>query len=471
MKLKNLIKDLDIQVAKGSKELDITGLTSNSKWAAPGTLFIAKKGMRHDGNEYIGEAQLAGAVAVLTDIYNPFLENITQLITRDVKLFEPILAARFYENPSSELFLTGVTGTSGKTTTTYLIYHLLEKCGLIGGIERIIGEHRAFSDLTTLDLVTCQKLLREMVTSGLRQGVMEVSSHGLHQDRVAGVGFDVAVFTNLSQEHLDYHKTMDAYAKEKAKIFSQLKSSGHAVINIDDEWSGYMMAHSFHPITTFGIEKEADYRAKNIVYSLEETRFTLGEYEIRVPLVGRFNVYNVLAAIAVARIRGIPMETIQKRLLDFPPVSGRMQRVGSSIFVDYAHKPAALANVLKMLRALSGGKIITVFGCGGDRDREKRPMMAQIAEEYSDDVIVTNDNPRSEDPVAIIEEIKKGFALKKHTIEMDRKKAIETGVSLLREGDVLLIAGKGHEKKQIIGGKTIEFDDVKVAEEMLNTIF
>lgn len=467
MKLKKLIKDLDITVAKGSKEIEITGLFSNSKYVTPGSLFIAKTG----ATDYISEAMAGGAAAVLTDIFNPFLENITQLITRDVKLLEPILADRFYESPCKSLFLAGVTGTSGKTTTTYLIRHLLGDCGLIGGIERIIREHRTFSDFTTPDLLTCQKLLYEMVSAGVEQGTMEVSSHGLHQDRVAGIEFDVAVFNNLTPEHLDYHKTMDAYAAEKAKIFSHLKSSGCALINVDDKWSDYMMAHSFHPVTTFGIDKEADYFATDLHFSLEGTRFLLnGRWEMKSRLVGKFNVYNSLAAIAVARIRGVPMETIQELLLDFPLVPGRMQRVTKNIFVDHAHKLDALKCVLSTLRPLTKGRLITVFGCGGDRDREKRPQMAKIAEEYSDVVIVTSDNPRSEDPRAIIEEIERGFSEKKHTVEIDRRRAIEMAVNMLREKDTLIIAGKGHEKKQIIGGKTTEFDDVKVAEEMANSL-
>lgn len=471
MKLKQLIKDLDIQVARGTLAVEITGLTSNSKYVAPGYLFIAKRGKTFDGNDFIGEARLAGAVAVLTDIFNPFLENITQLITRDVQLFEPILADRFYQSPSSHLFLVGITGTNGKTTTNYIIKHLLGSCGLMGSIERIIGEHRTYSDFTTPDLLTCQKCLREMVASGMQNGTMEVCSHGLHQERVAGIEFNVGIFTNLSEEHLDYHKTMEAYAEEKAKLFSHLKRDGAAVINADDPWSDFMIARSFHPIITFGIEKGADYHATDISLSLTGTRFILnGEVEIHTPLIGRFNVYNVLAAIAVARIRGIAMKTIQERLLSFPPVLGRLQQIGSNIFVDHAHKPVALQSVLSTLRTLCKGRLITVFGCGGDRDRGKRPLMAKIAEEYSDTVIVTNDNPRNEHPMSIIEEIKRGFTLKNYIIEPDRRKAIEKGVSMLCEQDVLLIAGKGHETKQIIDGKTIEFSDVKVAREMIDSI-
>lgn len=476
MRLKKLIDGLDIKVVKGSKDIEIAGLSSNSKQVGHGFLYIAKQGESHDGNQYVPDAILAGAVAILSDLYNPFLDTVTQLITKDTKAIESVLAARFYDNPHEKLFLVGVTGTSGKTTTSYLIKHLLGESGLIGTIECIIKDHRIKSDLTTPDCITCYKLLKEMVSEKLPSAVMEVSSHALAQGRVQGILYDVALFTNLTREHLDYHETMEAYAKEKAKLFSKLKKGGVGIINLDDPWSGHMQCD--HPMITYGIENEADFRATDITMTLSGSRFTLhyqGEKEeVKIPLIGRFNIYNALAAIAVAHVKGMDRSEIKRRLATFQPVPGRLQlassKEGAYVFVDFAHKTDALKNVLLALQEVKKGRLFTIFGCGGNRDREKRPDMAKVAEEYSDFVIVTSDNPRNEDPEEIIREIQKGFSEKNYIIEIDRKKAIEKGLSLLQKGDILLIAGKGNETTQIFANRTIFFDDVRVAEELANTL-
>jgi UDP-N-acetylmuramoyl-L-alanyl-D-glutamate--2,6-diaminopimelate ligase len=476
IKLKKLIDGLDIKIAKGSKDIDIAGLSSNSKQVAPGFLYIAIRGKAQDGNQYVTDAIQAGAVSILSDLYNPFLEGVTQLITPNTKALEAVLASRFYENPHEKLFLIGITGTSGKTTISYLVKHLLKDCGLIGGVESIIGEHRIKSDLTTPDCITCYKLLKEMTALKIPSAVMEVTSHALSQNRVDGIFYDIALFTNLTQEHLDYHDDMSSYAAEKAKLFSKLKKDGIAILNIDDPWSGLMKTQN--KVVTYSIKQEADFSAKEIVMNLNGTQFTLScfgkEEVIKVPLIGRFNVYNVLGAIAVAYMKGIPLNEIKKRLLNFGPVPGRMQPVsckeGSYVFVDFAHKTDALKNVLETLQELKKGKIITIFGCGGNRDREKRPEMAKVAEMYSDIVIVTTDNPRKEDPEEIIREIQKGFQKKMYLIESDRRKAIEKGLSFLNKGDTLLIAGKGHETNQIFAERSIFFDDARVAEELANTV-
>ncbi len=476
MKLKKLIDGFDIKVVKGSKEIDISGLSSNSKEIGPGFLYIAKRGKTHDGNQYVADAILAGASAILSDLYNPFLESVTQLITSDTGIMESLLAARFYDNPHEKLFLVGITGTSGKTTTSYLIKHLIGESGLIGTIESVIGDHRIKSDLTTPDCITCYKLLKEMCSAKLSSAVMEVSSHALSQNRVEGLLFDVALFTNLTPEHLDYHENMEAYVKEKAKLFTKLKKEGVAIVNRDDPWAVFMKADRRQ--ITYGIESNADFRAKDIVMTLSGTKFTLEfdgkEEAFKTPLIGRFNLYNALAAISVAFVKGIDIAEIKRRIATFKPVPGRLQPVrcneGAYIFVDFSHKADALKNVLLTLHELKKGKIITVFGCGGNRDREKRPKMAKIAEDYSDIVIVTSDNPRNEDPEEIIREIQKGFTKKTYLIEIDRKKAIEKGISLLKKGDILLIAGKGHETNQIFASMSIIFDDVKVAQELANAI-
>ncbi len=476
IKLKKLIDALDIKVAKGSKDIEITGLSSNSKQVGPGFLYIAKRGKLHDGNQYVSDAIQAGAVAILSDLFNPFLEGVTQLITSDTTKIEALLAAKFYDYPHEKLFLVGITGTSGKTTTSYLIHHLFKHSGLIGTIESIIGDHRIKSDLTTPDCVTCYKLLKEMCSAKLSSAVMEVTSHALSQNRVDGILFDVALFTNLTPEHLDYHSSMEAYAKEKAKLFSRLKKNGAAILNADDPWAAHMKTN--HSIITYGIEKEADFRAEEIQMDLSGTKFTLhyrGKMEnIKLPLIGKFNVYNALGAIAAADFKGIEMSEIKKQVASFKSVAGRLQSVpckeGSYVFVDFSHKTDALRNVLQTLDQLRKGRIITIFGCGGNRDKEKRPQMARVAEEYSDIVIVTTDNPRNEDPDEIIREIQKGFLKKNYLIESCRKKAIEKGLSLLEKGDTLLIAGKGHETNQIFRERSIFFDDVQVARELANVI-
>jgi UDP-N-acetylmuramoyl-L-alanyl-D-glutamate--2,6-diaminopimelate ligase len=476
MKLKKLFEGLDAKVIKGSKDIDITGLSSNSKQVGPGFLYIANRGKTHDGNQYVQDAILAGAVAVLSDLFNPFLDGVTQIIVADTKAFEPVLAARFYDYPFEKLFLVGITGTSGKTTTSYLIQHILKDAGLIGTIESIIGQHRIKSDLTTPDCITCYKLLKEMCVENLTSAVMEVTSHALSQNRVDGIMYDVAIFTNITPEHLDYHENMDAYINEKAKLFKRLKPNGVAILNFDDPRSSLMKCDE--KVITYGLERGADYRASNIKMGLTGSEFRVEfqgrSEEIKVPLIGKFNVYNVLAAIAVAVEKGISWEEIKQRVLTFKPVPGRLERVnckqGAFVFVDFSHKTDALKNVLMTLQELKRGRIITVFGCGGNRDREKRPQMAKVAEEYSDVVIVTSDNPRNEDPEEIIREIQSGFERKNYMIEVDRKLAIQKGLSLLEKGDILLIAGKGHESNQIFADKSIFFDDVKVAEELANIV-
>jgi UDP-N-acetylmuramoyl-L-alanyl-D-glutamate--2,6-diaminopimelate ligase len=477
MKLKKLIEGLDVKVVKGSKEIDIKGLTSNSKQVGHGFLYIAKRGLVHDGNNFVQDAINAGAFAILTDLYNPFLENVVQIISKETSKLEPILASRFFDHPHEKLFLAGVTGTSGKTTTTYLIKHLLEHTGLIGTIECIIGEHRIKSDLTTPDSVTINKLLKEMVHENLDNAAIEVSSHALSQGRVDEILFDVAIFTNLTSEHLDYHKTFEAYGNEKAKLFSKLKKNGYAVINKDDPFSEKLL--KLCKAYTYGVEREdVDFRAEDINMSVRGVEFTLSfkgfKERFFVPLVGRFNVYNILAVIATGYIKGLNFEFMRERLKTFSPVQGRLQPIhtknNASIFVDYSHKTDALRNVLKTLQELKKGKIITIFGCGGNRDREKRPLMARVAEDYSDLTIVTSDNPRGEEPLEIIQEIKAGFLRKSYLVEVDRKKAIEKGISLLDTGDILLIAGKGHETVQVFKEKSIFFDDVLVAEELANQV-
>ncbi|MBI5273752.1 MAG: UDP-N-acetylmuramoyl-L-alanyl-D-glutamate--2,6-diaminopimelate ligase [Chlamydiales bacterium] len=484
MKLKNLIKDLPIIEIRGSQSITIHGICCNSKQVKPGDLFIAKRGSSYDGSEFIPSAVLAGAVAVITDMYNPFYDNIVQVVVQDVAAIEPTLAARFYKNPSKSLFTIGITGTSGKTTTTYLCKRLMEGqyglCGLIGTIGTIINEHILPATLTTPDAVTLQNLLYEMVNNNCKNVVMEVSSHALDQNRVNEIDFDVCVFTNLSQDHLDYHHTMEHYAIAKTKLFDkQVFSLGksfkkYAVINLDDALAPLMLQHCHAQVLTYGIATKADVTVKELKLFPTHSEFVLlykgEEVFIKTSLIGRFNVYNLLAAATVSIARGMKMAQIGNILSTPIYIPGRMQVVdnalGIDIYVDYSHKPGGLKNVLETTREIKKGKLILVFGCGGNRDKSKRNIMMQIAKEYADEIIVTTDNPRLEDPKEIIRQMIEGINLSNVSIEMDRKKAIELAIMRAQKNDMILIAGKGHEREQIFQNIRIEFDDVFVAKHL-----
>lgn len=483
MKLKKLIKDIAFQAVKGSKEVQVSGLSSNSKLVGPGHLFIAKKGSADDGTRYIPEAVLAGAQAILTDIYDPGLKEVVQLIHPDPKLIEPLLAAEFYDNPSRELFMVGVTGTNGKTTTTFIIKYLLDalgsKSGLIGTIEYIIGESRYPATRTTPDVISNHKMLREMIQQGARSAVMEVTSHALHQNRVEKIEYDAAVFTNLTPEHLDYHLNMHAYAEMKRKLFQELEpGSSVAIFNADSEWTPFMQEGCLAHKLTYGLTESADIKAEKARMTPEGTYFDLvvGEksYPAFTPMAGSFNLYNTLAAIAVLGAKGFSFESILEALKGFPGVPGRLEYVPNpenlKVFVDFAHTEDALKNVITSIREFITGKVIVVFGCGGDRDRQKRPHMARMVEMFADWAIVTNDNPRTEEPEAIASEITAGFLEERFEVILDRRQAIHKALEMAEPEDVILVAGKGHEPYQIFARQTVEFDDRKVVLEELSSL-
>lgn len=490
MKLKKLLKDIPVRDIKGSKEIEVTGVCANSKLVAPGNLFVAKRGRTVDGALFIPEAISGGAVAVLTDIYDPTLKNVTQIIHPDISEIEGEIAGQYNQFPSEELFMVAVTGTSGKTTSSYQIKHLLDKtngpCGLIGTIEYISGKHHYQATHTTPDVSTNHKMLKEMVHHGCRSAVMEVTSHALDQGRVQNIHFDVAIFTNLTPEHLDYHDSMENYCNTKNLLFRSLdpkkKKKGYtkvAIVNADDPYSSEVLRGCRTSVLTFGIEREADIRASEIKLTPKGTKYLLHyqgkPYSMRVPLIGRFNVYNSLAALACGISQGIPMDTLTEAAKTFPSAPGRLELVpndlGLKIYVDFAHKPDALENVLRCINEIKKGRIITIFGCGGDRDRLKRPVMAEVCEALSDVCIVTSDNPRTEDPQAIICDIMKGFKKPKNCIvESDRRTAIERAIEMASSEDNILIAGKGHEPYQIFSHHTVEFDDRKVTTEVCRNI-
>lgn len=489
MKLKKLFKEIPNTVIRGSKDLEITGICANSKLVAPGNLFIARKGRAEDGVLYIPEAIEAGAAAILTDIYDPLLnKSVTQVIHPSVSSLEGVIAANYYQFAADEMFMVGITGTNGKTTTSFLVKHLLDNengpCGLIGTIEYIIGEHRYQAVRTTPDAVSTQKMLREMAFHGCKSAVMEVTSHALDQHRVDCIDFDVAIFTNLTLDHLDYHQTMDNYLLAKNKLFRSLNPSkmkkSHpyaklAIVNSDSPWHQKILQNCRAKILSYGIETQADIMAQNITFSPTGTTMIVhfgGKKQLfTLPLVGRFNVYNCLATIGVGISRQLSLEKMAHTLESVPFIQGRLQLVpnplGLKIYIDFAHSDDALLNVLQCLQEFKSGRIIVVFGCGGNRDVGKRPKMAEVCEQYADLAIVTSDNPRNEDPEAIIQQIILGFSKKaSYHIEIDRHTAIEKAISLATDKDIILIAGKGHESHQILANKTIPFDDKNVALEI-----
>jgi UDP-N-acetylmuramoyl-L-alanyl-D-glutamate--2,6-diaminopimelate ligase len=491
MKLKKLLKDIPNVQVKGSKEIEISGICSNSKLVSPGNLFIAKRGSTYDGTQFISEAVSAGATAILTDIFDPSLKDVTQLIHPDVNSMEGTFAANYYQFASDKLFMVGITGTNGKTTTSMLIKHLLDQiegpCGLIGTIEYIIGHQRYQATRTSPDVTSNHKMLREMVLHGCRSAVMEVTSHALMQGRVQHIDFDVAIFTNLTVDHLDYHHTMENYSLAKNRLFTSLipKKGGKtlaktAIVNADSPWHQKMLEGCRSNILTYAIDSKADLYASNVQLTSYGTQFTV-HYQNKTatctsPLVGRYNVYNALAAIAVALTRFVSLEQVLARLATFTGVPGRLEAVanplGLKIYVDFAHSDDALTNVLECLSEIKQGKIITVFGCGGDRDQSKRPLMARASEALSDLTIVTSDNPRSEDPSDIIRQIVKGFKRQdSHEVEIDRQLAIEKAINMATPEDIILIAGKGHEPYQIFSHKIVEFDDRKVAAQICRQKF
>jgi len=460
---------------KGDGRIRIGGLSIHSSRTAPGDLFVALPGTRADGADYLHEAVEHGAAAVAAREFAVGLPPaVCQLRTPDTVRALPLLAEEFFGHPSRRLRLAGITGTNGKTTVAFLLRYLLERggvpAGLLGTVRYQIGERNLPSELTTPAPPLLQELLASMVKAALPAAVMEVSSHALSQHRLDGLVFETAVFTNLTPEHLDYHRDMEEYGRAKIRLFSEhLSPRGTAVLSRSDPLSGRIRDVFPGRVLTFGPEEDADFRARDIVLEASSSRFTLawpgGEERLRIPLVGRFNVLNALAAAAAASAFGVSPERAAGILQSAPGVPGRLETVAEKPFrviVDYAHSPDALGNVLAALRETSpGSRVILVFGCGGDRDRSKRPRMGAIAAAGADLSIVTSDNPRSENPEAIIAEIAAGFgsAGARAEIEPDRRRAIRTALAAARPGDTVLVAGKGHEERQIFADRVVPFSD------------
>lgn len=479
MKLNQLTEKIQIESSNADFDADISSICYDSRKAVPGCVFVAIKGFESDGNKFIPSALEKGAsVIVCEDI--PEYECIYVQV-KDCRFALALLSAAFYNYPAEQMKIIGVTGTSGKTTTTHLIKHVIEntlncKVGLIGTNGNLIGDEVFHTEYTTPDSLELQHLFRQMADSGCEYVVMEVSSHSLFLKRVAGFDFDVAAFTNLSRDHLDFHKTMDEYAKAKKIIFSHCRN---ACINADDSYSDVMLEGIEAPVVTTSAERnDADICAKDIRLNAKGVRFAVvssdGIAPIRLGIPGFFSVYNALTVISVCRCLGIPDRDIAAALESAKGVKGRVETVPGpeeyTVIIDYSHKPDALEKVLKTLKPVTEGKLVCLFGCGGDRDRTKRPVMAKIAADNSDFVIVTSDNPRTEDPMAIIEEILPGLegTSTPYKVIPDRIEAICWSLDNASAGDVILLAGKGHEDYQIIGHEKHHMDEREIVANHLN---
>ncbi|MBL7070698.1 MAG: UDP-N-acetylmuramoyl-L-alanyl-D-glutamate--2,6-diaminopimelate ligase [Candidatus Omnitrophica bacterium] len=471
--IKKLFKNIKHKTLNLSPEFVISGIAVDSRAVKKGDLFIAVKGYEADGHTFIRDAVRRGAACVCATRLIDGLSGGKTILVKDTSLILPELAARFYGKPSRRLKFAGVTGTNGKTTTTHLAYEIFKASGrspaLLGSIKHRIRQSVIGSSHTTPGPVKLHSLLKDMSGRGCKYVIMEVSSHALKQSRVSGISYNVAALTNITGDHLDYHLTMSDYIDSKKHLFRSLKSDSAAILNRDDKYYDRFKKSTKAKVLSYGIRNKADFTARHIEADINGTRFFLdmpgGTINIRTPLIGRHNVYNVLAAAAISYAEGIKADVIQEAVGRLFCVPGRLESVDMGqrfkIFIDYAHTHDALKNILTELRNLSGGELVVVFGCGGNRDRTKRAKMGRIASEIADHVILTNDNPRKEDPGRILKEIEAGLGrgFKSYEKIPDRSKAIEKSLKNRNASDIVVIAGKGHEDYQIIGDNRFPFND------------
>jgi UDP-N-acetylmuramoyl-L-alanyl-D-glutamate--2,6-diaminopimelate ligase len=485
MQLKTLVAAISPRQIIGPLDRVVESIAYDSRRVQRNGVFVALRGEKSDGHQFIEQAIEKGASVIVTE-HEVQHAHATCVVMENTRHALADLGAAFYDRPARRLKLAAVTGTNGKTTTTFLLKHICEKaglrCGLLGTVRYEIGDRVLPAVRTTPESLDVQELLAQMVNAGCKAAAMEVSSHAIAQDRVRGLEWDVAVFTNLTQDHLDFHGTMENYFEAKAQLFTALaeqkeKTGATAVINIDDRYGAQLVDRLDKkiPIITYGVGARADFRASNYHAEFAGTSYQLDargkSYLVRVPLIGRFNVANSMAALAAASSIGISLRDAILSLGRSPQVPGRLEAVPAKrqfqVFVDYAHTDDALLNVLKTLRELSPRKLIVVFGCGGDRDKQKRPLMGRVADQNADYSIITSDNPRKEDPDAIIADAEKGFRSDRYEKIADRAKAIARAIELAQPRDIVLIAGKGHEAYQEFADHTVPFDDIQVARQAL----
>lgn len=490
MQVYKLVEKLLIKNIVGDSNLEIQGIEVDSRKVKSGDLFICLPGFTVDGHRFAKDAVGNGAVAVLTEKDIDLPSHITKIRVPDTRRAMAILSADFHGHPTTKLNVIGVTGTNGKTTTTYLIEKILndnnKKTGLIGTIQMRIGEYTEKTYNTTPDAIELQRFFKKILDHGGEYAVLEVSSHALDMGRVRGCNFKSSIFTNLTHDHLDYHDTMEKYRDTKSLLFSQLGNTYDnrpkaAILNLDDEVSNYIARKTTAQIITYGIHKKADVQARDIEITSTGTSFIVdtfkGSIPLKLQLTGKFNVYNSLAALTACLVEDVPLEQIKTSLDTFEGVRGRFERVEAgqdfTVIVDYAHNPDGLQNVLKTAKQITKGKLFCIVGCEGDRDRKKRPVMANIAVNYSDYAILTSDNTRSEEPEDILMEmsselISKNLPSGRYNVITDRREAIYHAIEMARPNDCIIITGKGHETNQIIkNNQFIPFDDREIALECI----
>mgnify|MGYP002011703241 CR=1 FL=1 len=479
--LKDILYKTPILDTIGNTNLAVSAIHFDSRKISKESLFVAISGTVADGHQFIEQAIEKGARSIICEhLPENRHEKVTYIQVKDSHLAMGIIASNFYDNPSEKLKLVAITGTNGKTTTSTLLHQLFTnlgyKAGLLSTVNIKIGRDILPATHTTPDPISLNAHLRKMVDAGCHYCFMEASSHGIEQRRTAGLKFEGAVFTNISRDHLDYHKTFDDYILAKKRLFDELPSSAFALVNADDRHGKTMVHHTKGKVYTFGLRTDTDFKAKILEHQFNGMLLNLGKHELWTKLIGTFNAYNLAAVYAVGVLLKQDELQIVTAISSLNPVEGRFQYFqspdGITTIVDYAHTPDALQNVLETIQKIRGGNetLFTIVGCGGDRDKGKRPEMAKIATEHSDQVIFTSDNPRTEDPETIIKEMEAGVEMhlsKKYLSITNRKEAIKTATRMARKGDIILIAGKGHEKYQEINGERFPFDDMQIAREFL----
>ncbi len=484
MELQKLLSDIqaDIIEISGNRDIDASGITSDSRKVSRGFLFIALQGVQVDGKQFIDKAVESGASSILYDgdLSQDFISNITYIKVKDAADAIGKVASAWYGHPSRKLKLVGVTGTNGKTTTATLLYNMFRRlgygAGLLSTVCNYVNETQYPATHTTPDPVSLNEFLAKMVDAGCEYAFMEVSSHAIHQKRISGLEFDGGIFTNLTQDHLDYHSTMQEYLKAKKALFDNLSESAFALTNVDDKNGMVMLQNTKAKKYTYSVKAMADFKARIIEKHFDGTAIEINGRELEVQFVGVFNVYNLLAVYGASVLLGQEINDVLVVLSTLKSVAGRFQTIrskdGFTAIVDYAHTPDALVNVLEAIHEVldGSGRVITVVGCGGNRDKTKRPIMAQESVKLSDQVILTSDNPRFEEPQAIIQDMEAGLdaqQLKKTLSIVEREQAIKTACALAKPGDVILIAGKGHEDYQEVKGVKHHFDDKEIVEKIL----
>jgi len=480
--LRDILYNVSIQAVHGNNDITVNELRIDSRAVSSGDVFIAIRGVHTDGHAFISKAIEQGAAAIICETLPETLqEQVCYVLVADSTAACGVMADNFYKHPSRHLQLVGVTGTNGKTTIATLLFRLYTqlgyKCGLLSTVQNQIGDTVIPATHTTPDAISLNALLARMVEEGCLYAFMEVSSHAVHQQRIAGLKFAGGIFSNITHDHLDYHKTFDEYIRVKKSFFDGLPNTAFALTNIDDKRGNVMLQNTKARKAAYSLRSMADFKGKILENNLTGLIMQIGEQEVHFRLIGEFNAYNLLAVYGAAVLLGQDKHTVLQALSNLQGAEGRFDYILSAKekvmgIIDYAHTPDALLNVLATIKNLRKGneQVITVVGCGGDRDRAKRPVMAQVAAEHSDRVILTSDNPRSEEPEAIIHEMEAGVPVhqrKKVLSITDRKEAIKTAISLANPEDIILVAGKGHEKYQEIKGVKHPFDDKAVLEEMM----